>query len=141
MATKTITIKKVDQLAKKPEVEEKKPEPIPIMKKEKGGRSMKTFPRGVLKTLKHKHSIKPVSDPAKPPPLKKTMKRHVIQLMTDKGVRRHRKTLKKQISKMSNEKVKELVVKHGLLKNPNTPPAIMREMLEGGAIAGFVSLN
>jgi hypothetical protein len=69
------------------------------------------------------------------------MKKHVIQLITDKGVRRHRKTLRKQISKLSNEKVKELVVKHGLLKNSNTPPSIMREMLEGGAIAGFVSLN
>jgi hypothetical protein len=139
MATKTITIKKVDQIAEKPKVEEMKPEPKPILKSEKGGKTMKTFPRGVLKTAKHK--IKPVSDPAKPPPLKKTMKKHVIQLMTDKGVRRHRKTLKKHISKMSNEKVKEMVMKHGLLKNPNTPPSIMREMLEGGAIAGFVSLN
>jgi hypothetical protein len=134
MSTKTITIKKVDQLAEKPKVEEKKPEPKSILKK-----TMKTFPKGVLKTMKHK--IKPVSDPAKPPPLKKTMKKHVIQLMTDKGVRRHRKTLKKQISKMSNEKVKEIVMKHGLLKNSNTPPSVMREMLEGGAIAGFVSLN
>jgi hypothetical protein len=139
MTTKTITIKKVDQLAEKPKVEEKSPEPKPILKKEKGGHTMKTFPRGVLKTVKHK--IRPVSDPAKSPPLKKTMKKHVIQLMTDKGVRRHRKTLKKQISKMSNEKVKEIVMKHGLLKNSNTPSSVMREMLEGGAIAGFVSLN
>lgn len=136
MATKTITIRKVDHVAPKPVVEEKKPEPKPILKKNK---TMKTFPKGVLKTAKHK--IKAVSDPAKPPPLKKTMKKHVIQLMTEKGVRRHRKTLKHQISKMSNEKVKELVLKNGLLKNPNTPPSIMREMLEGGAIAGFVSLN
>jgi hypothetical protein len=140
MAAKTFTITKVDQMAEKPKVEEKKPEPKPILKKT--GKTMKTFPRGVLKTAKnHKAVIKGVSDPAKPPPLKKTMKKHVIQLITDKGVRRHRKTLRKQISKMSNEKVKELVVKHGLLKNANTPPSIMREMLEGGAIAGFVSLN
>lgn len=134
MSTKTITVTKIDQIAEKPKVEETKPQPKSILKK-----TMKTFPRGVLRTAKHK--LKPVSDPAKPPPLKKTMKKHVIQLMTEKGVRRHRKTLKKQISKLSNEKVKELVMKNGLLKNPNTPPAIMREMLEGGAIAGFVSLN
>lgn len=138
MASKTITVTKIDQIAEKPKVET---EIKPVLKSAKGGKTMKTFPRGVLKTAKNKSSIKGVSDPAKPPPLKKTMKKHVIQLMTDKGVRRHRKTLKKQISKMSNEKVKELVVKHGLLKNPNTPPSIMREMLEGGAIAGFVSLN
>lgn len=137
MATKTITIRKVDHVAEVPKLEEKKPEPKSIMKK--GGKTMKTFPRGVLKTAKHKFSA--VSDPAKPPPLKKTMKKHVIQLMTEKGVRRHRKTLKHQISKMSNEKVKDLVVRHGLLKNANTPPSIMREMLEGGAIAGFISLN
>jgi hypothetical protein len=139
MATKTITIRKVDHVVEIPKTEEKKPEPKSIMKK--GGKTMKTFPKGVLKTMKHKPNLKPVSDPAKPPPLKKTMKKHVIQLMTEKGVRRHRKTLKNQISKMSNEKVKELVVKNGLLKNVNTPPSIMREMLEGGAIAGFISLN
>jgi hypothetical protein len=61
--------------------------------------------------------------------------------MTDKGVRRHRKTLRKTISKMSDEKVKHLVTKYGLLKNKDTPVSVMREMLEGGAIAGFVSLN
>lgn len=134
------TITKIGEVATPPpKVEEKKPEPKPALRK--GGKSMKTFPRGVLKTAKHRPALKAVADPARPPPLKKTMKKHVIQLMTDKGVRRHRKTLRKQISKMSNEKVKELVVKHGLLKNPNTPPTIMREMLEGGAIAGFVSLN
>lgn len=138
MAAKTITITKVDQTAEKPKVEVKSEPKIPS---KKGGKTMKTFPRGVLKTVKNKHSIKPVADPAKPPPLKKTMKKHVIQLMTDKGIRHHRKTLKKQISKLSNEKVKELVSKHGLLKNPNTPPSIMREMLEGGAIAGFVNLS
>lgn len=139
MSSKTITVTKVDQLAEKPKVEEKKPELKPILKK--GGKTMKTFPKGVLKTAKNKSILKPVSDPAKPPPLKKTMKKHVIQLITDKGSRRHRKTLRKQISKMSNEKVKELVTKHGLLKNPDTPPSIMREMLEGGAIAGFVSIS
>lgn len=135
-----VTITKVDQVAEKPKVvEEKKSILLPPMKK--GGKSMKTFPRGVLKTAKQKLHLKSVSDPAKPPPLKKTMKKHIIRLMTDKGIRHHRKTLRKQISKLSDQKVKELVSKHGLLKNPNTPVSIMREMLEGGAIAGFLSLN
>jgi hypothetical protein len=132
-----VIVTKIDQVAEKPPLkQESKPVPKPILKK-----TMKTFPRGVLKTAKQKLQLKAVSDPAKSPPLKKTMKKHTIQLMTDKGVRRHRKTLRKQISKLSNEKVKELVTKHGLLKNPNTPTSIMREMLEGGAIAGFISLN
>jgi hypothetical protein len=135
-----VTVTKVDQLAEKlPLKEEKKSELIPILKK--GGKTMKTFPRGVLKTGKQKLHLKPVSDPSKSPPLKKTMKKHTIQLMTDKGIRRHRKTLRHQISKLSDQKVKDLVSKHNLLKNPNTPVSIMREMLEGGAIAGFVSLK
>jgi hypothetical protein len=142
-----ITVTKVDQMAEKPKVEERKPValpmPLPIQKTagKKGGKTMKTFPRGVLKTAKQKLHLRPVSDPAKPPPLKKTMKQHTIQLMTDKGVRRHRKTLRKSISKMSDQKVKELVTKYGLLKNKDTPASVMREMLEGGAIAGFVSLS
>lgn len=137
MSSKTITITKVDQIAEKPKVQY---EPTSFVRK--NPKTMKTFPKSILKTHKnHKTTLKSVSDPARSPPLRKTMKKHVIQLMTDKGVRRHRKTLRKQISKMSDEKIKELVFKHGLLKNENTPISIMREMLEGGAIAGFVSLN
>lgn len=116
--------------------EEKKPKSI----LKKGGKTMKTFPRGVLKTAKNT-KIKGVADPSKPPPLKKNMRTHTIRLITDKGVRRHRKTIRRMIAGMSNDKVKDLVTKNGLLKNPNTPPSIMREMLEGGAIAGFVKLN
>lgn len=135
-----VTVTKIDSIAEKPKmIEEKKSEFKPILKK--GGKTMKTFPRGVLKTAKQKIQLKAVADPAKSPPLKKTMKKHTIQLMTDKGIRRHRKTLRHQISKLSDQKVKELVSTHNLLKNPNTPISIMREMLEGGAIAGFVSLK
>lgn len=133
----TVKITKLDDTATKPETPAQPPPSI----LKKGGKSMRTFPKGVLKTAKHKHHIKPVSDPAKAPPLKKNMRTHTIRLITDKGLRRHKKTLRKKIAKMSDDKVRHLVSKHGLLKNPKTPPAIMREMLEGGAIAGFVSLN
>jgi hypothetical protein len=40
---------------------------------------------------------------------------------------------------MSDEKVKSIVLKSGILKNANTPVSVMREMLEGGMIAGFIS--
>ena len=119
-----------------------KPEPVPqVFSGKKGGKSMRTFPRGVLRTARQKHSIKPVSDPAKAPPLRKSMQKQTIRLITDKGLRRHKKTLRKRIANMSDDKVRQLISKHGLLKNEKTPPAIMREMLEGGAMAGFVSLN
>lgn len=140
MSTKTITVTKVQEVAGSPKTVEKKPEALPKSILKKGGKTMKTFPKGILKTMKHS-KLKAVADPAKPPPLKKSMRKHTIRLLTDKGVRRHRKTIKRKIAGMSNDKVKELVTKNGLLKNANTPPAVMRDMLEGGAIAGFISLS
>lgn len=130
----SLTITKLSEVAGKLE-----PAPSPPVKR--GGKSMKTFPRGVLRSAKQKHRIKPVSDPAKAPPLRKSMQKHTIRLTTDKGLRRHKKTLRKRIASMSDDKVRDLVSKNGLLKNPKTPPSIMREMLEGGAMAGFISLN
>ena len=97
-------------------------------------KTMRTFPRGVLK-------VKGVKDPSKSPPLKKSVRNHTIKLMTDVGTRKYRKTVRKRLSKMSPEKVKMLADKHGLLKNKNTPPALMRDMVEGGVIAGFISLD
>ena len=99
-------------------------------------KSLKTFPRGILKTAKVK--IKPVSDPAKHPPLKKFMKKHTIRLLTDSGVQHRRKTIKHKIDKMPDSKVKELVVKAGLSKG-NGPPSLLRQILEGGMLSGFVS--
>jgi len=61
--------------------------------------------------------------------------------MTDKGASKRRKTIKKLVAGYTNDRVKTLVEKHGLLKNKNTPPSLMRDMLEGGAIAGFISLE
>jgi hypothetical protein len=97
-------------------------------------KSLKTFPRGILKTSK----IKPVSDPAKHPPLKKFMKKHTIRLLTDSGVSHRRKTIKHKIDKMSDQKVKDLVIKTGLSKG-NGPPTLLRQILEGGMLSGFVS--
>jgi hypothetical protein len=116
-------------------VPEKKPEVKPVLTAGKK-KSMKTFPRGVLKkTLK----VKPISDPAKSPPFKKSSKKHTIRLFTDHGEKRRRKTIKKKISKMSDRKVDELVQKHNLLKNPETPARVKREMLSGAMLAGFIS--
>ena len=104
-----------------------------------GGKKRKitsTFPRGILKTSKVK--IKGVSDPAKHPPLKKFMKKHTVKLLTDSGVKHRRKMIQKKVEKMSDEKVKEMVVKHGLSKG-NAPPKLLREILEGGMLSGFIS--
>jgi hypothetical protein len=118
-------------------------EPTPISTGGKKVKTMKTFPRGVLKKTQKSGSkllvIKPVFDPAKPPPTKKNMRKHTIRLVTDKGESHRRKTIKNKISKMSNKEVDHLVVEHKLLKNPKTPMFLKREMLKGAMLAGFIS--
>jgi len=41
---------------------------------------------------------------------------------------------------MSDKQVDEMVLKHKLLKNPNTPLKLKREMLKGAMLAGFISV-
>jgi hypothetical protein len=119
-----------------PAPEKKAPDSKPVITARKRSKSMRTFPRGVLKkTMK----VKPTSDPAKSPPFKKSSRKHTIRLFTDHGEKRRRKTIKKKISKMSDRKVDELVQKHNLLKNPETPARVKREMLSGAMLAGFIS--
>jgi hypothetical protein len=100
-------------------------------------KTQRVIPKSILKTSK----VKPTSDPSRAPPVNKVMRKHTIRLLTDKGYKRHRKTLRRKISKLSDEKIKEIAKKGGLLKSPNTPITVLREMVEGGAIAGFLSLQ
>jgi hypothetical protein len=106
-------------------------------KLEGGKKRQKTFPRSSLKTAKVR--IKPTSDPAKHPPLKKTMKKHTIRLLTDSGSNHRRKTIKQKIDKMPDEKVKELVIQSKLSKG-TAPTHVLREILYGGILSGFVSV-
>jgi hypothetical protein len=105
--------------------------PKSILKKGTARKTQKTYPKGILK----------VKDPAKAPPLKKQTRKHTIRLVTEKGSKKYRKTLKHKLSKLSDTKVRSLVEKHGLLKNKQTPPALMRDMLEGAVVSGFISLD
>jgi hypothetical protein len=67
------------------------------------------------------------------------MRSHTIRLLTDRGENRHRKTIKRKVSKMSDKQVDEMVTKHKLLKNDKTPSKLKREMLKGAMLAGFIS--
>jgi hypothetical protein len=93
--------------------------------------------KSILKTAR----IIPSSDPAKSPPIKKSMKRHTIRLLTKKGSRDQRKSLRRKVAKLSDTKLKQIASNYGILKNPNTPIPILREMVEGGAVAGFLSIE
>uniref|UniRef100_A0A6C0B2Z2 Uncharacterized protein n=1 Tax=viral metagenome TaxID=1070528 RepID=A0A6C0B2Z2_9ZZZZ len=111
----------------------------PEVHQSKKGKTLKTFPRGIIKKSS-KFTLKGTSDPAKSPPLKKGMKKHTLRMLTEKGAKRHRKTLKRRISRMSDSKVQDVVRGKGLVLNPRTPPEISREILRNAVSAGFVSV-
>ena len=62
--------------------------PRPMIQKIGKDTTHKVLTKSILKTSR----VRPVSDPAKAPPVKKSMKKHTIRLLTDKGSKRHRKT-------------------------------------------------
>jgi hypothetical protein len=126
MASKNITIQKIGAEEKAPEV------------KTGGRKTLKTFPRGIMK--KSKFTLKGVIDPSKSPSLKKGMRKHTLRLLTEKGMKKQRKTLKRRISSMSDSKVQEVVRNKGLVLNPKTPPGISRQILDNAVSAGFVSV-
>lgn len=129
MDTKKITIEKIGDDQKKPV------EP----QKTGGKKTLKTYPRGIMKKSS-KFTLKGTSDPARSPALKKGMRKHTLRLLTEKGMKKHRKTLKKQIAGMSDSKVSEIVRNKGLVLNPKTPPGISRQILDNAVSAGFVSV-
>ena len=104
----------------------------PVLKK-----SAKSFPKSILKK---KLTLKGVRDPTKSPPLKTGMRKHTLRLLTDKGMRKRHKTQKHRISKMSSQKVSEVLKNSGLATNPKTPPGISRQILDNAVSAGFVSV-
>ena len=132
-----VTITKVGS-----EISPTKPTLNPTIESKSGGgnkkkKSLKTFPRGILKTAKVK--IKPAVDPAKHPPLKKGMTKRTIRLLTDKNINERRKTIKQRVENLKDGRVRELVIKHKLSKGAG-PISLLRQILEGGMLSGFVSI-
>lgn len=128
MTVKNITIEKIGG-----------DDPKTVQTKTGGRKTQKTFPRGIMKKAS-KFTLKGTSDPAKASPLKKGMKKHTLRMLTEKGMKKHRKTLKRRISSMSDSKIQELVNGKGLVLNPKTPPGISRQILDNAVSAGFVSV-
>lgn len=91
---------------------------------------MKTYPRGVLKGGK----IEPVRDPAKAPPARKS----TLKILTEKGAERRRHTIRKTVRAMSDQKVRQVLKASGLPISDKTPPALAKEILEGGMEAGMI---
>jgi hypothetical protein len=100
-------------------------------------KSMKTFPRGVMKGTRKRGGKEPivgVKDPARPPPVRKG----TLRILTDKGAKARRKTIKQTVQNMSDAKVREHLKGSGIAVNPKTPPQLAREILEGGMEAGMI---
>jgi hypothetical protein len=124
---KKITIVKTDS--------ESPPPKAPV----EGKKSLKTFPRGVLKRTSKLH-VKGVADPAKPPPMKQGMKKHTLKMFTSKGLSKHRKTMKQKIKKMKPEELDKLMASSNLKLSPNTPKKIKDQIVENAVSAGFLSM-
>jgi hypothetical protein len=91
----------------------------------------RSFPKSILKKP-GKLTLKGVRDPAKT--------KHTLRLLTTKGHRRRDKTMKQKIGGLTDDKVRELTTKSGLVKNPDVPKHLQREILEHAVSAGFVSI-
>lgn len=97
-------------------------------------RTMKTYPRGVLKTGKSKAKLQAVRDPAKPPPVRKS----TLKILTEKGVEARRRHIKKTVRNMPEGKVRHLLKASGLPVSEKTPAHIAKGILEDGMEAGMI---
>jgi hypothetical protein len=92
------------------------------------------------KVVKSILKIRGVSDPARAPPMKREMKKHTLRMLTEKGMRKHRKTLKHKISKMKDNELDKVLEKSNMKLSSSTPRAIKDKILENAVSAGFLSL-
>jgi hypothetical protein len=101
----------------------------------KAGRkkSMRTFPRGILRT-----TVKGVRDPAKAPPIRKSAMRGTLRIMTERGIEKRRKHIKKTVRNMPDRRVRDELKKAGMAVSEKTPAHIAKEILEGGMEAGMI---
>lgn len=101
-------------------------------------KSMKTFPRGVLKggkTAKAKVKVEAVRDPAKSPPLRRGS---TLRILTERGAERRRKQIKRTVRNMPDTKVRQTLQAAGMPVSDKTPAHIAKEILEGGMEAGMI---
>jgi hypothetical protein len=90
--------------------------------------------KGILK-------IRGVADPAKAPPMKRAMKKHTLRILSERGMAKHKKTLKHRISKMKDSELNSVLAKSNLKLSDSTPRGIKDKIVENAVSAGFVSLG
>ena len=110
----------------------------PEVNKPNRHKSMRTYPRGVMKGTRSKSrggsEFVAVKDPAKPPPSRKG----TLRILTKKGAEIRRNTIKQSVRSMTDAGVRVALKKSNINVNPKTPPHIAREILEGGMESGMI---
>jgi hypothetical protein len=116
------------------------PPPPPTERKTAGRKkSMRTFPQGILKrggTARSK--VKPVRDPAKPPPTKAG---RTLRIMTDKGAENRRERIRKTIRAMPDNVLRHRLRKGGVKISEKAPKKLVEEIATSAQEAGMVSLG
>jgi hypothetical protein len=100
---------------------------------------MRTFPQGILKrggTARAK--VKPVRDPAKPPPLKAG---RTLRILTDKGAENRRERIRKTIRSMPDNVLRHKLRKGGVKISDKAPKKLVEEIATSAQEAGMVSLG
>jgi hypothetical protein len=100
-------------------------------------RSMRTFPKGILKgTARVK--VKPVRDPAKPPPLKAG---RTLRILTDKGAENRRERIRKTVRNIPDNVLRHKLRKGGVKISDKAPKKLVEEIATSAQEAGMVSLG
>ena len=112
--------------------------PKPVAKTRKQAQGKPKF--GILKGGKTARSgprFKAVKDPAKSPPVKQA-KASTLRILTEKGLTRRRKTIKKLVDDMPISTLKGTLKRSGLPLSDKTPDSLVREIAAGGMEAGMI---
>ena len=95
---------------------------------------------GVLKggkTARNKPRFEAVRDPAKSPPLKKSVNR--LRILTEKGAATRRAKILEDAKKKPIRHIRETLRKHNLNVRDNTPEHLARKIYEDAQEAGMIS--
>jgi hypothetical protein len=109
----------------------------PEVHKSNRHKSMRTYPRGIIKGTRKSRGgseFVRVKDPAKSPPYRKG----TLRILTKKGADERRNTIKQSVRAMTDTGVRAALKKSNITVSPKTPPHIAREILEGGMESGMI---
>lgn len=102
-------------------------------------KSMKTYPRGVLRRGGKTERVKidAVRDPAKPPPSRKS----TLRILTKAGAEKRRERIRETIRHMPNDKIKHKLKAAGIPVSDKAPEELKKEILASGMEAGMISVD